>query len=521
MTKQSFLKGTLILLAAGILNRILGFIPRMALPRVIGAEGVGLYQMGWPFLIVILTLITGGIPLAVAKLVAEAEAEHNEKRSRSILKISLTLSLLLAALFTFLSLIGAKWISNHVLTDSRVYETFLCMTPIIPMAAVSSVFRGYFQGKQNMIPTAISQTVETMVRIVFVLFFAYLMLPYGIPMAAAGAMVGVLTGEVCGMLVLIFHYKNKKQRLGRGLKAQIGTSQTGNRLSNLRRILRISIPVTLSKLVGATSYLFESILLTQSLLLAGVSTSLATAQYGILQGMILPILLLPSALTNSLSVSLIPSLSAALARKDTVTIHKRLNQALRLALITGAPFAVLMFVLAEPICSIMYKDPNIAVMLKMMAPIALFIYLQAPLQAALQALDKPGHALVNTLIGSVVKLGLIYLLASRPDMGILGAIMAININIVLVTLLHGATIMKTVRFSLQGGDFLKVGAAMLLAGTGTYFSTLALAGQKLFVLFLLSSLLGLVLYLAALIALGLLHIRDFSRIFHMGKHLLK
>nr|WP_313779480.1 oligosaccharide flippase family protein [Paenibacillus larvae] len=214
MTKQSFLKGTLILLAAGILNRILGFIPRMTLPRVIGAEGVGLYQMGWPFLIVILTLITGGIPLAVAKLVAEAEAEHNEKRSRSILKISLALSMLLAALFTLLCLISAKWISTHILTDSRVYETFLCMTPIIPMAAVSSVFRGYFQGKQNMIPTAISQTVETMVRIVFVLIFAYLMLPYGIPMAAAGAMVGVLTGEVCGMLVLIFHYNNKKQREG-------------------------------------------------------------------------------------------------------------------------------------------------------------------------------------------------------------------------------------------------------------------------------------------------------------------
>lgn len=323
------------------------------------------------------------------------------------------------------------------------------------------------------------------------------------------------------MLVLIFHYNNKKQREGGGLKAHIGTSQTGNRLSNLRKILRISIPVTLSKLVGATSYLFESILLTQSLLLAGISTSVATAQYGVLQGMILPILLLPSALTNSLSVSLIPSLSAALARKDTVTIHKRLNQALRLALITGAPFAVLMFVLAEPICSLMYKDPNIAVMLKMMAPIALFIYLQAPLQAALQALDKPGNALVNTLVGSIVKLGLIYFLASRPEMGILGAIMAININIVLVTLLHAATVMKTVRFTLEGGDFLKVGLSMLLTGSGIYLSTLAFAGQKLFVLFLLSASLGLVLYLLALIALGLLHVRDFSRILHMGKNLIK
>lgn len=106
-------------------------------------------------------------------------------------------------------------------------------------------------------------------------------------------------------------------------------------------------------------------------------------------------------------------------------------------------------------------------------------------------------------------------------MGILGAIMAININIVLVTLLHAATVMKTVRFTLEKGDFLKVGLSMLLTGSGIYLSTLAFAGQKLFVLFLLSASLGLVLYLLALIALGLLHVRDFSRILHMGKNLIK
>src|SRR3954468_962619 len=88
VTKQSFIRGTMILLAAGILNRILGFIPRMTLPRVIGAEGIGIYHMGWPFLSVILTIITGGIPVAIAKLIAEAEAENNESRIRSVLRIS-------------------------------------------------------------------------------------------------------------------------------------------------------------------------------------------------------------------------------------------------------------------------------------------------------------------------------------------------------------------------------------------------------------------------------------------------
>ena len=93
VTKQSFIRGTMILFAAGILNRILGFIPRITLPRVIGAEGIGIYQMGWPFLSVILTIITGGIPVAIAKLIAEAEAEKNETRIRSILRISLAITI--------------------------------------------------------------------------------------------------------------------------------------------------------------------------------------------------------------------------------------------------------------------------------------------------------------------------------------------------------------------------------------------------------------------------------------------
>src|SRR5690606_276978 len=138
--------------------------------------------------------------------------------------------------------------------------------------------------------------------------------------------------------------------------------------------------------------------------------ALATAQYGALQGMVIPLLLLPTALTYSLSVSLIPSLSEAAANNDHRTIQKRLHQSLRLALLIGTPFAVITFVLAEPICLYLYNDTNVAGMLKWMAPVALFIYLQAPLQAALQALDKPGTALLNTFIGASIKLTLIYVL---------------------------------------------------------------------------------------------------------------
>jgi stage V sporulation protein B len=511
------MKGTLILLVAGIINRCLGFIPRIALPRVIGAEGVGLYQMGYPFLIVMITIITGGIPLALAKLVAEAETEGNEARIKKLLWTSLAITGSLSICFTMICISAAPWITGHLLTDARVYYTFMWMSPIIIIVSVTSVFKGYFQGRQNMIPTAVSQVCETLIRIFFVLFFAYMMLPYGVEYAAAGAMAGVLVGEVFGLIIMVIFYWRSKQGYSSYSKASIGLSTTPKPNKRLiKRILRISLPVTASRLVGSLSYFLESIAIVQSLAIAGVATAAATAQYGMLQGMIIPILLLPSALTYSLSVSLVPSLSEAAARKDIKTIHKRLQQSLRLALVTGAPCAVIMYVLADPICQYLFNITGLGTMLKMMAPIALFIYFQAPLQAALQALDKPGSALINTFIGAAVKLLLIYLLATKPSFGILGAIMAININIIVVTLLHWNSVVRLLKFSMQTMDFLKVGASMLIMGIACYCLMSPIWSNHLLLRFLTSSFVGILIYLICITQFKLVNKYDFRRIPWLG-----
>ncbi|TBL81599.1 stage V sporulation protein B [Paenibacillus thalictri] len=517
MTKQTFIQGTMILLAAGIVNRILGFIPRIALPRIIGPEGIGLYQMGYPFLIVVLTLVTGGIPIAIAKLVAEAEAENNEARIRSILKISMTICATLGLLFTAGCLLAAKWITAHLFTDPRVYYTFLCMSPIILFVSISAVYRGYFQGRQNMIPTALSQVVETLVRIVTILAFAYWLMPYGLEYAAAGAMIGVMVGEIAATLVLMSQYAAARKLRPAFPKSKIGSVAAYGRLSNLKQLLSIAVPVTGSKLVGSCSYFLESILTVQSLAAAGIATKLATAQYGALQGMVFPILLLPSALTYSLSVSLIPSLSEAAAQNDMKTIHSRLHQSLRLALVTGAPFATLMFVLAEPLCLYMYNQSDVGTMLKMMAPIAMFIYLQAPLQAALQALDRPGTALVNTLTGSVVKLTCIYWVASMPSFGILGVVLAINLNIVLVTLLHWQSVVRLLKFRMEMLDFAKVGAAMALTGIASYLVMSVPWSDSNLLRFLSACTLGGGLYLLLTVVFRLVDKSDLLRIFTLGR----
>lgn len=524
MRKQSFIQGTLILLAAGIINRMLGFIPRIALPRIIGAEGVGLYQLAYPFFIVLATVITGGFPLAIAKMIAEAEGENRPEKSRQILRTGLTLSVGLGIFFTIVALVSASWVSNVILTDHRVYYTFIAMIPMIGIVAVSAIYRGYFQGRQNMIPSALSSVFESIVRIFFMLWFSWLLLPKGIAFAAAGAMLGVTVGEIGGMLAILWQYyvitkKDKKttpileqQTLEKEvIPPDPDAVQSTSPI--LRRLLGVSIPVTASRLVGSFSYLLESIITVRSLALAGIATAAATAQYGSLQGMVIPLLLLPGALTSSLAVSLVPSLSEAAARKDLPTIHKRMHQALRLALVTGAPFAVLMYVLAVPLCNLLYGNPDTAPMLKLMAPFALFIYVQAPLQAALQAMDKPGRALINTLIGAVVKIILIVILASQPEYGIYGAIIAIIVNSVLVTLLHGYSVVSLISLSLRITDTIKTLCAMIIMGAGVRYVYISIPiAETQWIQFLFASAVGMALYFGLSLLAGLISLRDLDRL---------
>ncbi len=524
LRKQSFIQGAMILLAAGLLNRILGFVPRIALPRMIGSEGVGLIQLVYPFTIVLLTLIAGGIPLAVAKMVAEADSKGDNHAVSRILRVAVTLALTISLVCAGICYALSDLISTRIMTDSRIHTAFLMMIPVLPLVAVSSVWRGYFQGKQNMIPTALSQTSETIFRIVLTLLFVWMFLPYGLEMAAAGAVLGMVAGEIAGLVVLWTQFVQDRKKKPEG-EPIAGNSTTkpltmpaaGKDKSYLRPLLHTAIPVTGSKMIGSLSYLLESILTVRSLIIAGIAVAGATAQYGALQGMVIPLLLLPGALTYSLAVSLVPALSEAASRGDWATIHVRLHQSMRLAVVTGAPFVVLLGLLAGPICTLLYGNDSMANMLRWMAPLAIFLYMQAPLQAALQALNRPGTALFNTFAGAAVKLILIAQLATNPKFGILGAVIAISVNMVLVTLLHWISVARLTGFRMRPLEFLKVTLAMIVMSAVALrvwnVDFLDHGGIKL----IIASFIGIVVYLLLLVLLKLIDRHDVARVPVLGR----
>lgn len=186
MSKQTFLKGTIILILAGFVTKILGFINRMVMARIMGSEGVGLYMMAVPTMLLILTLTQMGLPVAISKLVAEAEARGETSKIKQILVVSLTITISLGAIFTTAMILLSPYVASHLLTDARAYYSLIAVAPIVPIVAVSAVLRGYFQGRQNMKPTAYSQMLEQIVRITLVAVLSTAFLPLGIEYARWG-----------------------------------------------------------------------------------------------------------------------------------------------------------------------------------------------------------------------------------------------------------------------------------------------------------------------------------------------
>ncbi|PTM58330.1 stage V sporulation protein B [Desmospora activa] len=518
MTKQTFLQGTLILVGAGFITKILGFVYRIALSRLIGDEGMGLFQMAFPILLLVITLTTAGLPVAISKLVSEAEATRDESRIRSILILSLGIVTALAILFTILVIVAAPLIANTLLTDSRALYALWGIAPVIPIVAISSVFRGYFQGRQHMNPYAASQIVEQVVRIFTVLMLARLLYPYGVEYAAAGAMFGVVIGEGAGMLILLQSFRRDPKRPRLRFPLHEIRRGWGHFSTTVGQMMRITIPVTASRIIGSLSYAVEPIVVSQSLALAGIAVAASTALYGQLEGMAIPLIYFPSFITYALSVSLVPSISEAAAKGRIRLVEHRLNQAIRLAMIVGAPCAILLFMLAGPLTMLLYHNSDVARLLQIMAPFAVLLYLQGPLAAVLQGLDKAKDAMRNSIYGAVIKTALIFLLGSQPALGIDGVVLAINCGIIIVTALHFISIIHYVPFTLIFRDWIKLSFAIAGMGTVLHF-VINRGGKELMITVSAAIVVSLMLYGIFLILLGLLKKEDIERVPYVGKWL--
>lgn len=515
---SKFIKGTLILIVASLITKILGFINRIVVARFIGEEGVGLYMMALPTLFLVINITQLGLPVAISKFVAEANAQSDDKKIKKILVVSLACTFSLSMVFTPLLLVLAPMLSDTLFTDKRTIWPLLAITPIIPIIAISSVIRGYFQGKQNMKPFAFSQVIEQIMRITFIGVLTKAFLPYGIEYAAAGAMLASIIGELASLLYLLYAFKLKKHfKVRRGFFKMVHSGK-----KTFTELMGIALPTTGSRMIGSLAWFLEPIVVAQSLAIAGVTTSIATRQYGELTGYALPLLMLPSFLTASLATSLVPAVSEANSKGNLTLVVYRLQQSLHITFTTGCLAVVTLFVFADPILKLMYGSSNAAVFIKFLAPFFVMFYFQIPLQSMLQAMNLARAAMVNSLIGAVVKIIIIFMLATKENFGIMGAAIGIAVGTVLVTFLHFSTVLKVVPISLQLRSYLLPFMITIISGyCGFYTYNEWFTQQRLSVQLLSSISVLLIIYLVLMLGTGSIKKSDLQRIPRIGHFLAR
>lgn len=416
--KEKFINSVIILLVGGLLTKVLGMLIKIIMSRLIGTEGLGLYMMVLPTFSLFIGIGQFGLPTALSKLVAE-KRKNNIKLFFSILPITLIINLILIITIILI----APVLANTLLHDPRCYLPILAIAVVIPFTSLSSICRSYFFGKEKMAPHVISNLVEDIVRLTLMIIGIPFFLPKGLEYAVCYIVLSNVISEGASILILFIFLPKK---------IQIKKEDLVPRKDYMKESLSIGIPNTTGRLLGSIGYFLEPILLTTTLIAIGYPSKYITTEYGILSGYVMPLLLLPSFFTMAISQALLPVVSREYTRGNFTFVKRKIKQAITYSLAIGIPVTIFFILLPElPLKLIYHTEEGIAYM-RFLAPICLFQYIQSPLSSCLDAMGKSHDAMVATTLGVITRSTLLVLL-SLLKIGLWGLIIAISINVLVVT----------------------------------------------------------------------------------------
>lgn len=311
--KRDFLRGAVILSVAGGISKIMGGIYRIPLARMIGDEGMALYQMAYPVYTAILALATAGIPVAISVLVSQKETQGYTGDSHRIFRTSLLILAVFGLMLTLMVMKAASFIAVNILDEPRVYYAILAVAPAIFLSGLISVFRGYFQGYQTMLPTGISQVIEQLFRVIAVLLLAFYFFPKGLEYAVAEATFGAVVGGIVALIVLsVYFISFRKVR-----RSAVALVHSGyNSIELAKEVVRMAVPVSLGACVLPLVQILDAVIVRKRLEAIGYSHLQATTLFGQLSGKAAVLIGLPTIFTIAVATSMVPAVSEAFAKRD-------------------------------------------------------------------------------------------------------------------------------------------------------------------------------------------------------------
>ena len=419
MKKNKFLTSTLILMCGGFITKILGFIIKVVYTRIVGNVGVSLYSIVMPTYSLLITIASLSLPIAISKLIAE----HKNSSKKILISSTFIILLVNVALIT-ITLSSARFIATTLLQNDETYYLIIAMSATLPFISISSVIKGYFFGKQEMLPSTISNIFEQIARLLLI----YLVLPKLMATSVLLAVIFLILlnviSEIISIIVLLFF-------LPRNIKLKKRDLKPDKRC--IKDVLDISIPTVSSRFIGNIGLFFEPIVLTFFLVKMGYSNEYILMEYGVYNGYTISLLILPSFFVSSICSALIPEISKYAGQNNKSMIKRRFFQATGFSFIIGFLFSMLIFFFREQLLSIVYNTTLGVDYIKVLAPFFVLFYLEAPIISTLQALGKSKATMQVTFYGQIIKLVTIVLL-SNLKIGIYSLIYAEIINIIFVVL---------------------------------------------------------------------------------------
>ncbi|MCL6517705.1 polysaccharide biosynthesis protein [Alicyclobacillus sp.] len=413
--QRGFVHGAMLLAGAAMVAKLLGSVYTIVLQNVIGDAGMGLFQMAYPIYATLLAIATAGFPVAISKLVSEQLAMGEEAGIRQTLWLASWMLTAAGGISFAILFFGAdQW--ARVAGDARAAWAIRAIAPALLMVPVMSALRGYFQGFQWMVPTAASQVIEQLVRVVTILVLAvWLMrMGYGEAAAAAGAAFGAVTGAFAGLVLLGYYWVAHHPAPASGVrKGRAGWGRTG------RRLLYYAFPISLGALVVPLMNNVDVVTVVNLLKQAGESQAQATAEFGLLAGRAFKLMMLPTTLASGIGIAVMPAVSEAFTLGFRRLMEDRVDQAIRLTVLLSLPAAVGLMLLAAPVDVALFKDTAGTTAIRAMACATVFASVQTTLAAVLQGAGWVYLPVIHLVVGSVFKVAgnLLWV----PEHGIQGA----------------------------------------------------------------------------------------------------
>lgn len=413
-----------ILATAGLVARVLGFLYRIPMQNILGVDGTAVYTQGYSLYMLFFVISSAGMPSAISKMVSERVAHKQYNNAYKVLKTALYVAGGLGFLGMLAMYFGANALANF-LGSQHAAPSMRVLAPAVFITAIMSVYRGYFQGLGNSMPTAISQVIEQFLNAIFSVFLVWIFIDMGIGAAAAGGTAASSLGALAGLVFIFFTYF-----MNRGLqKSQIEDHKDTEKLEStksiVKEILTTAFPIVAGIAVFSMTNVIDVRMVTNILQNTGFSYHESLSMLGLLNGQFVVLTTLPVSVATAISITIIPSIAESKSLNEKSVIKEKVTTALRMAMLICIPAAVGLSVMGTQVLALLFpNDPGGGILLQVGAVSIIFLAISQVSTGILQGMNVLRVPIFAAIIGGIIKISLNQAFISQPEINIVGAVIA-------------------------------------------------------------------------------------------------